>query len=303
VRVFVYDQRLGTNVGRGADTRVLGPAGNREGNFGGAVSVSAANRPSFFSSKTYLRFDLDAIDAPPVAMAALDLEISTTNTGLIAPWTYAVYGLLEAADYGTDRLNEDWLEGAQDGGAALPGEINFNNAPGNANANASLDSAFTTLLERFTLRAGRREVVGTPGSTAFADFLNDDTDGQVTLIVVRESSANNVITFAARENTSGFLAPTLNLAFVGDADGDGVPDTDDNCPQLQNADQRDTDADGFGNRCDADLNNDGVVNVIDLGLLRARFFSSDPDADFNGDGVVNVVDLGILRSLFFLPPG
>ena len=44
--------------------------------------------------------------------------------------------------------------------------------------------------------------------------------------------------------------------------------------QLQpvaNADQRDVDGDEFGNVCDPDLNNDGVVNALDLGLLRARF--------------------------------
>ncbi|MEO1574431.1 MAG: hypothetical protein AAFU65_05670, partial [Pseudomonadota bacterium] len=52
-----------------------------------------------------------------------------------------------------------------------------------------------------------------------------------------------------------------------------------------------------------DLNNDGIVNVIDLGILRTVFFSNDPDADFNGDGVVNFVDLGIMRSRFFQPPG
>ncbi|MEO1576009.1 MAG: dockerin type I domain-containing protein, partial [Pseudomonadota bacterium] len=55
--------------------------------------------------------------------------------------------------------------------------------------------------------------------------------------------------------------------------------------------------------CDADLNNDNVINVVDLGLLRAVFFSNDADADFNGDGVVNVIDLGIMRQSFFGAPG
>ena len=88
-----------------------------------------------------------------------------------------------------------------------------------------------------------------------------------------------------------------------DTDGDGVTDSADNCTLVANADQRDTNGDGFGNVCDADLNNDGIVNVVDLGQLRAVFFTANADADFNGDGVVNVVDLGILRSGFFLPPG
>ncbi|MEO1576412.1 MAG: thrombospondin type 3 repeat-containing protein, partial [Pseudomonadota bacterium] len=90
-----------------------------------------------------------------------------------------------------------------------------------------------------------------------------------------------------------------------DTDDDLVFDFLDNCTLVANADQRDTDGDGYGNACDPDLNNDGIVNVIDLGQLRLAFFSTGPDldADFNGDGVVNVVDLGILRSLFFRPPG
>jgi hypothetical protein len=88
-----------------------------------------------------------------------------------------------------------------------------------------------------------------------------------------------------------------------DSDGDGVGDDVDNCIAVANPDQRDSNGDGFGNRCDADLNGDCVVNPIDLGIFRSVFFTSDPDADLNGDGVVNPIDLGIFRSLFFLPPG
>ncbi|MFK8016412.1 MAG: choice-of-anchor B family protein [Gammaproteobacteria bacterium] len=88
-----------------------------------------------------------------------------------------------------------------------------------------------------------------------------------------------------------------------DSDGDGITNAADNCTATPNADQRDSDGDGFGNACDTDLNNDGITNVVDLGLLRSVFFSDDLDADFDGDGVVNVVDLGILRQRFFSAPG
>ncbi|MFK8014500.1 MAG: DUF1800 family protein [Gammaproteobacteria bacterium] len=101
-----------------------------------------------------------------------------------------------------------------------------------------------------------------------------------------------------------------HTAMAIDSDGDGIDNTADNCQLLNNVDQRDTDGDGFGNLCDADFNNDGVVNVVDLGLLRTVFFSTRPHvnplaehADMNGDATVNIPDLGLLRSGFGLPPG
>ncbi|MFK8013932.1 MAG: thrombospondin type 3 repeat-containing protein [Gammaproteobacteria bacterium] len=94
-----------------------------------------------------------------------------------------------------------------------------------------------------------------------------------------------------------------SAAYAVDSDGDGVDDSVDNCSQQANADQRDSNGDGFGNVCDTDLNNDLIVNVVDLGIFRSVFFSGDADADANGDGTVNVVDLGVLRSQFFSAPG
>jgi len=84
-----------------------------------------------------------------------------------------------------------------------------------------------------------------------------------------------------------------------DVDQDGFANTADNCIFDSNATQRDTDGDGIGNDCDADLNQDCVVSAIDLGLFKAVFFSTDDNADFNGDGIVNVLDLGTLKLQFF----
>ncbi len=104
------------------------------------------------------------------------------------------------------------------------------------------------------------------------------------------------------ELVSKWIASGSGFGFA-DTDADQYSDDLDNCSELANADQRDTDGDGFGNACDADLNNDGTINFQDLGLLRTVFFTADPDADFNGDGVVNFSDLGILRLQFFGAPG
>ncbi|MEM6638640.1 MAG: DUF4215 domain-containing protein [Pseudomonadota bacterium] len=109
---------------------------------------------------------------------------------------------------------------------------------------------------------------------------------------------------------------------VDDDDEDKLLGCFDNCTERFNPDQTDSDGDGYGNACDADINrestvsrvpsgngNDCAVNFADLGVLRAAFFTNptdenwNPDADLNNDQVVNVLDLGLMRQFFFNPPG
>jgi hypothetical protein len=99
------------------------------------------------------------------------------------------------------------------------------------------------------------------------------------------------------------LIPATPASAATDGDQDGVADAIDNCVQTANPDQRDTDSDGFGNLCDGDLNNDGFVNALDLGLFKKVFLARSADADFNGDGVVNSLDLGLFKPLYALAPG
>ncbi|MEM6639696.1 MAG: thrombospondin type 3 repeat-containing protein [Pseudomonadota bacterium] len=126
------------------------------------------------------------------------------------------------------------------------------------------------------------------GRASSPSYVLDDSIGQPAGVGPSSSASYRLET--------GFLSPP-------DFDADGVRNFMDNCSQDVNADQRDTNDDGFGNVCDADLNNDGVTNFVDLGILRQRFFTADADADLNGDSVVNFIDLGILRQRFFNPPG
>ena len=99
------------------------------------------------------------------------------------------------------------------------------------------------------------------------------------------------------------LLPLRGLAAEPDADGDGVPDVSDNCTALPNASQTDADQDGFGNRCDPDYNQDGVVNFADLARMKLAFFQNDAVVDLSGDGLVNFTDLAFLKAKFFQGPG
>lgn len=97
---------------------------------------------------------------------------------------------------------------------------------------------------------------------------------------------------------------TTPVAPAADGDGDGIADAIDNCTAVANAGQLDADTDGYGNLCDADLDNSGgTVNFADLALFRAAFGGTDPVADFNGNGAVNFADLALFRALFGKAPG
>ncbi|MCB9839073.1 MAG: right-handed parallel beta-helix repeat-containing protein [Phycisphaeraceae bacterium] len=50
--------------------------------------------------------------------------------------------------------------------------------------------------------------------------------------------------------------------------------------------------------CPTDLNNDGVIDTADLGVLLGAFGSAGPLGDLNGDSVVDTADLGILLGDF-----
>jgi hypothetical protein len=92
-------------------------------------------------------------------------------------------------------------------------------------------------------------------------------------------------------------------------DGDGVCDTADNCLGTSNASQADSDQDGYGNACDPDVNNDGVVGGPDFAFFRAAFGSQcgdpeyDPVADFNDDCVVGGPDFTVFAAHFGGGPG
>ncbi|MCB9839071.1 MAG: hypothetical protein H6813_07005 [Phycisphaeraceae bacterium] len=53
--------------------------------------------------------------------------------------------------------------------------------------------------------------------------------------------------------------------------------------------------------CPGDLNNDGVIDTADLGILLGDFGTTSALSDLNNDGVVDTADLGILLGVFSTP--
>ncbi len=101
-----------------------------------------------------------------------------------------------------------------------------------------------------------------------------------------------------------------------DRDRDGVWDMTDNCLEVPNPDQRDTNADGFGNLCDADVDGDGLVTTswgeiyplskrgdVEWIAMSSQNGPYDPNFDPDGDGDVDGDDLSIAHMNLFRPPG
>ena len=135
------------------------------------------------------------------------------------------------------------------------------------------------------------------GDSQFSNFLiRDDTD------------ADGV-------NTECDNCPNVANSAQEDSDGDGMADDwevwyfgrNNGQPNTGPA-QNDADNDGYGNMCDADLNNSGTVTSADFAILRSvlsQSASSSPAAaaDLNGSGTVTAADFAILRSRLNTAPG
>ncbi len=77
--------------------------------------------------------------------------------------------------------------------------------------------------------------------------------------------------------------PMPDIGGGEDADADGIPDGQDNCPMVPNPDQADFDMDGEGDACDPDDDGDGANADIDNCPGLANPEQLDLDRDDQGD--------------------
>ncbi len=87
-----------------------------------------------------------------------------------------------------------------------------------------------------------------------------------------------------------------------DADDDGVFDDEDNCPNDYNPDQADSDNDGIGDACEgADLDDDGVIDEEDNCPNVANPEQTDSDNDGIGDACEEAQGLGTVEDPIIIP--
>ena len=148
----------------------------------------------------------------------------------------------------------------------------------------------------YTIKA---ELVYQTLSYAFAEdlFVDTTTPEVVDFKTMFDASTQKSTVIASAEFADTVTEPVV------DTDGDGFADNLDNCKLVANANQRDTDNDGYGNICDPDFNQNKIVDPLDLNSLKAQFGKASPNHDLNGNGIVDPMDLNILKSYWGKAPG
>lgn len=111
----------------------------------------------------------------------------------------------------------------------------------------------------------------------FVDFTVPDSDFNIRAEIIDADPPDTV--------TSNNIVLSAVLEPTPDEDQDGIEDAVDNCPLDANEDQRDIDADGVGDNCDEDDDNDVLSDEVETEM------GSDPESvDTDGDGLQDAED-------------
>ena len=182
---------------------------------GGATTAYGSTDPSRLalkydgsvtaSRKTWLRYDLSSregrlLSNPVLSLTFFDTAWGVMNaTGAAFDWEFEVYGLNDG------DAGEGWSEST----------VTWNNAPGNKTTSGNqVDLSRATSLGTFTV-TGKGVGTHTFASPAVQDFLASDTDGRLSIIVVRNStmptSSDTYVHGLRSEESSAGPAPTLSI--------------------------------------------------------------------------------------------
>jgi hypothetical protein len=150
------------------------------------------------------------------------------------------------------------------------------------------------------------------GDPAFDPNLDANADGSISTF----ESALLVARFGSAPGPSGLACAGLHGCTAGlcprstaDSDGDAIGDVCDDCVDLPNELQLDVDADGFGNACDADYDQDEFVGPADWSRFLLQNGMTEADAGFDarldadGNGAIDFNDAWLAFRDYGGPPG
>ncbi len=227
---------------------------------------------------------------------------------IVAGWTYS---------FGAGQ-NDIWLLKLDENGETM-WQKTYGGSAGEINYWAStvlqaLDDGYIMAGSTKSFGAGGWDFwvlkLNTSGDVADCAFINDShAFSSNTSIAAQESYAVTQTTSAligttniTPHDTSAEITTVCEVT-IDDSDGDGIPDIEDNCPDVANPSQDDMDGDGVGDACDQcpedpskielgicgcgildiDADGDGTADCIDI-------CPYDPDNDIDGDGICGDVD-------------
>jgi Peptidase family C25/Dockerin type I domain/Thrombospondin type 3 repeat len=285
----------------------------------GAIAVIGDTRNSSTVDNGHLSFGLfDAIF--PGLAPNFGGSAAVRRLGDLLNHGKAFVAAVDAGSTTNLHPNDDKNGGAQPGVAGLRQQLNIYNLLGDPTLKLRTQAVWSFPALSIAVQAGLAKVnapiqcpscaADTPAPELVTVVLIDPASGRLIGRGALDRTGNASIdlqgftgNFWARVASPDGRSQQAALIEV-DSDGDGIPDSRDNCINVKNPDQRDSDGDGYGDACDADVNNDGIVNSIDLALVRDAFGKPGRSrADLNGDGNVNALDLAQVRRLFGTPPG
>ncbi|QDS89293.1 FecR protein [Rosistilla ulvae] len=157
-------------------------------------------RLSDWDRKVYLALDVASLQGLDIEQAELRLNLLPSDLGFASHQpdsTFHLFGLI-------DESRDDWDEQT----------ITWENAPGQDPRAAAVDPTAAIALGSFEVRQGIQTGTVSVRTEQLKDFIAADTNGAVTLIVVREtqeSTGNGLVhAFASKEHPSG-LPPMLRV--------------------------------------------------------------------------------------------
>lgn len=277
--------------------------------FGGEANphpsvIGKGNVGNFVESYALFINDRDPLTGVPAQSASILLNSNGTSTGrtilsggpLTAGAWHLIAGTYDAAEEGL----RFYLDGQEVGFVGHTGGIHVTTDPvliGKADRQGSghPTSYYAGLVDELqiydrVLSAGEIQAIYEAGPAGVCTSPPTEPDGDGDGVPDAEDNCPAVANADQADADADGVGDVCDSTPTGDADGDGVDDAADNCPAAANADQADADGDGVGDVCDATPTGDDDGDGIDNATDNCPAVANADQADTDGDGTGDACD-------------